>query len=330
MRRALVLAALLGCGGKDPGDTGDAVGDTADTGGRDTGGDTAAADLWAWCPAEATTSGDVPLIVGDGALYCAIGVGEDLADELAAHVQVRVVPGVYALPSGDGTVDYMLPVCLRGADEDVASTMAGTGTLTTTTSDFPYTGWWLDGQPLTFAGDPWTFGFSLTAFPQEGAMPPVVLDERLRHGDYPDTEAFVWVCRGDCATDQRYVWPCGVREPQEAPTLTVTFDRGWLSVWVEVVESFGPAVPAVFYRAEGELDGVGFSQADYWDLAHLPDHHNRGGGFLVRFDAPIGGACGLLAEVPSDDGSFRFERLRAATVDCAGAVVEELAGVGVE
>jgi hypothetical protein len=53
----------------------------------------------------------------------------------------------------------------------------------------------------------------------------------------------------------------------------------------------------VFLEGRGELDGTAFDQLDYWKLVYsAPHHHFSNRAFVVLFDQPISGACGLRVE----------------------------------
>lgn len=314
-----MFTLLLACTGEVPGDT-----DTDDT-------DTVPFDGWEWCPSadDAVTSGDLSIEVTSSAEYCAMASGSTLAEELAAHRMLRVIPGTYAWPGEAGTVDYTLPVCLLGPDVSVPSALGEAGELELVEGS-SYQSWFLQ-QPLVYGGEEKVFALTLNAYHPIDDLPVLIMDDSMVHGDYPDTDLQLRLCDGTCDGEVTGFYPCAPSVPTEEPRLTLSFDRGSLSVWVEEVPgTYGPSVPAVFYRAEGVLNGTAFSQTDYWSLAHIPDHHNRGGGFLVTFEAEIGGACGVTAEVPSDDGSYHFDELRAATIACDGTELEEMAGVVVE
>ena len=60
--------------------------------------------------------------------------------------------------------------------------------------------------------------------------------------------------------------------------------------------AIGGTEPGALVHAEGELDGVPFSQRDYWKLLYSPLHHHIGFDFAVLFETPIGLACGIKVE----------------------------------
>ena len=78
--------------------------------------------------------------------------------------------------------------------------------------------------------------------------------------------------------------------------------------------------PSSYVRAQGTLDGVAFDVTDYWRLPYNPEHHHFSRDFGVLFDAPIGGACGLVARKLDKWGEPPAAEV--ATVDWDLAVVE--------
>jgi hypothetical protein len=343
-----VLAVVLlstGCSG----DNGEAA---ADAGRSDAAADAATTD---GAPDAEVTDGVVPDgLSGDGdtpcapgykgdstwtyeltaeadAPYCVLGAGTTLWERLQNKAELRFVPGRYKLPDAEGDFTLTLPLCLTRPGEFSKITDAGSLSVTFTDwggsrhKQFAYR------QPLSLNGTSWTLESNWSVFQQTGQPnPQLIIDDQLVRGTNPDSESRYALCPNGVCDDRWAIYPCG--ENDTARSTTVTFARGTATFHASLVEGlFGAGgTVAGLWRAQGTLDGTSFGQTDYYKLAHQPDHHNIHGGFLVRFDQPIGGACGLEVHAPSTDGSFIYDQLEGWTIDCDGNQLQALDGLAVQ
>jgi hypothetical protein len=84
--------------------------------------------------------------------------------------------------------------------------------------------------------------------------------------------------------------------------------------------TLGGTEPGALVHAAGALDGVPFSQGDYWKLIYNPAHHHFARDFAVLFEAPIGLACGIKVEAKNGDPVLHtvacdLANIEARTVD---------------
>jgi hypothetical protein len=338
----LCLAALLAGPGCAGGDGGQDAGPDARDGGedgdaRDGGddGDGEAPALWPWCPAPSAYQGgswDHAAQVDDGALYCVLNQGATVEEDLGAKARLRIVPGSYPLPAASGQVDLLLPVCLE-LPGGQGSELSGPGPLAVTAEPY-HQGrrltWRLE-QPLLAGGRSWAFELFVTLYTYDAAagLPILALSDRLMLHE-PWGELYLSFRLGHA--ELGYPWPLLPCLPANSNRRVerVTFDRGWLEVWHDVVHDaeYGGGGPAILSRGFGALDGVAFDQQDYYKLGHLIAHHNWGGTFLVMFDEPVGSVCGLKLCVPSQDGGGPDPG--AWAMGCDLQPIEELAGLVLE
>jgi hypothetical protein len=96
-------------------------------------------------------------------------------------------------------------------------------------------------------------------------------------------------------------------------THTVELEGGELELSLRIGQSFASTEPGAFTGATGTWQGQAFEQLDYFKLIYVPFHHHFTRSFIVLFDEPIGGACGLRL---SDLDPFDLEAGTAATVNC--------------
>jgi len=99
---------------------------------------------------------------------------------------------------------------------------------------------------------------------------------------------------------------------------------GELELSLRIGESLASTEPGAFTGATGSWGGQAFSQLDYFKLIYVPFHHHFQRNFIVLFDAPIGGACGLRV---SNLDPFDLPAGEAATVDCD---LQDIAKVAIE
>lgn len=329
------------------GPTTDPDGDTRSFGDSHTGGDAPAGDQqagdqhagdqhaggdgapWSWCPdSSAYVGASWPYLatVTDEALFCVINNGISLPEILERRTQVRLVAGAYPLPDTVGTYTMTLPACLLRPG--VSSTHDGDGSLSVTIRD--YTTWYETAfeqtQPMAIGSDTWTLSLEIRVnTPTGDPMPPLLIDDRIRHDDLPGTSGW-YSLEGPGWPYRAPLFPCQSYDPAGRQQ-GVTFDRGHLNVQDHFIpDVFGAGnTAAQLTRAWGDLDGVSFDQEDFFHLAHRPDHHNSGGGFLVVFDAPINEACGLEVHIPSFDGGWA--NLEGWTLDCGLNRLNDLTGM---
>jgi hypothetical protein len=308
-------------------DAGSPDGNTQDAGAGDASG---FEDSWAFCPSGSLPGGDPSggqaVTVAEGAQFCLFNGGLPLAQALANAAVVRLTAGLYAFPDQSGRSRARLPFCVRAQGGRIASSAEG-GELTT--SRRPFLGdEMLEHfllQPLTLGGMPHTLFTQTSSYLRTGQPAPAI----VIGGDTfdPVSQVMQQLCPGEsCSTSSEVLAPCPA--PGEGQAATVHFDRGEMTVTTVVAGGGGGSVSAaILARAGGNLDGTSFEQADYFRLAHRPDHHNLGGGYLVLFERPIGQACGIEAYVPSRDGSYWVDAPAAWLVGCDLSRLEALANV---
>ncbi len=285
---------------------------------------------WSWCP-----PGDAAIFdptwpyaatVSD-ALYCAYAGHGDLLDTFRNAAQLRLLPGDYRLPLEEGSFPMLIPACALRRD-GLPSQLAGAGSLDVSAFVFSSATYWALtlNQALEISGLPFVLSLSVSIYDQSASgtpLPELTIPPQTVFGE---AEVFMALCPGeDCSGAGGVLYPCAA--PGSGQEVTIAFDRGSLTVFTYIFAGMGPSVPAALTRAHGTLDGVDFSQDAYFSLAHRPDHHNLGGGFLVHFDEPVAGACAILAEIPSPDGSFWISEPGAWLLDCDLNVIETLSGV---
>jgi hypothetical protein len=104
----------------------------------------------------------------------------------------------------------------------------------------------------------------------------------------------------------------------------LVFEGGQVDLVLRITPGYTMAggLPALFERAEGELDGVSFVQTDYWKLAFTGGvQHYLNRHFLVLLDQPVGEICGLKAE--NLDVWISDPPSRLTIVDCDLAEIEQ-------
>jgi hypothetical protein len=306
----------------DAGGLGDAsgAGDAEADGG--TGGE------WGFCPSSADAVADAAwsyaITVTGEAVLCSYAFGS-LDDGIRNARRIRFVPGTYPFPDVAGQYSFLIPAC--GVDRDGRQTVTSApGTLDLRID--PLIGL-LNRQyriETPFGDGSIRADISLWDRTSEGMpIPELILDANPSHGTFPDYEVMYLACPSTGCTGVEQLWPCPA--PGSGQASSITFDRGRLDVATYLFPAFGPSRPAALTRATGMIDGVAFEEDDYFQLAHRPDHHNRGGAYLVVFDQPIAGACGIEAQIPSSDGSFWIDRPAAWLIGCDLVEIEELSGV---
>lgn len=140
--------------------------------------------------------------------------------------------------------------------------------------------------------------WSWTGTPQAPVLDGSVLDH-YSSGDPNDTSpgyaTQLELCEGvacDDVPEDLQFESCNPDYPIERHT--ITFDRGQIVLDVRITGEVGGAeMVGAFTAASGTLDGMAFTQKDYFKLVYSADHHHMIRSFAVLFDAPIAGACGL-------------------------------------
>jgi hypothetical protein len=324
-------------GGPPPSDDAGSGGDDASTGGDDggtildqdpdggddlDGGGDSSSGNWAWCPDPSEYVGDNwgwTLRVSDAALYCgSFNEARTLKEEYVLKGRMRVIAGDYPVPSENGTWPFRLPVCfemLEPGDEPVHD---GVGTISSNHSE--YNGGiqyrFTIVQPMrTGSGTPWDYRLELNEWIPADQTVIDVLD-----GAWPDPYA-TWVTNILCHDGQQcwrnddYQYASCHFDTARHQWHKVDFEGGTVTYHFMMGDSMASTEPGAFVRAEGILDGVAFDQLDYYKLIYNPEHHHFTRDYAVLFDAPIAGACGLMATQMEAYEPTGNEEL--STIDCA-------------
>ena len=288
-------------------------------------------DLWNWCPDSAAYVGgdwSQAAVAEDGVIFCVINQGPTVEEAIGNKALLRFVPGTYPLPDEAGSFPVLLPTCILAAGGDTSKHL-DTGLLTVTIREIGTSTLMQIAltQPMLVGERQWDMGLGANLYYPIGESSSgfVIGDELItQDGDRQVSLYYNFTVEGTA-----YSWPVYPLEPAESSPreTSVTFDRGKLVVEANLYmeAEYGGQGPAILKRAQGELDEVSFEQRDYWRLAHLPAHHNWGGSFLVLFDEPIGSACGIKLEVPSQDGGG--PDLGAWTLDRDLRIIDALEGL---
>jgi hypothetical protein len=283
-------------------------------------GDLGPVKPWDCCPGQEvfdSPGGDLTLDVGDRALYCAIPPtpGPDPASVLSRLSRLLLIEGEYQVPAESGSWPVRLPLCLQLPDPDPELALDETGTLRVDHRSETYGNIlraWYDQNLLGPAGDTWLLTGQINVL-YEGSLPPVKFD-----GSYTSGVAFG--LQGPLDEWGAPMLGCG-REPSPDDFVTATFSGGHVNLRVEVVAvSMAGGVPSGFLRsANGILDGTEFYQSDYWSLAYVGGHHGWVNDYFLRFDQPIGQACGMWVT----DSRYPEFSATVRLLDCDLGVLEE-------
>jgi hypothetical protein len=234
-----------------------------------------------------------------GADYCGGWRGSrTLEQELAAKAKLHVTAGNYALPDGNGTYSFALPVCFEFPSGAVAPSFAGPGQITLKQSTHAPEVYYRDDfkQPLVSStASSWSFLGYLSFTSTVGVQPaPWVLDGTGLFAN--NTFQQLDLCTSDdCLDSVNDIWfdSCNP-ETYSLNRSTVTFDGGQVILEVRIATlPGGISESPVFVLASGTLDLVTFEQRDYWKLVYAASHHQFSRSFAVLFDSPINGACGI-------------------------------------
>ena len=154
---------------------------------------------------------------------------------------------------------------------------------------------WFITQPMrTGAGQVWEFKADLHTWMDTG-------DRFTITGDYEDPWGMTYfsfmLCQfvGQSWVDNRWYSSCHYDSatPQKH---TVTFEGGSIELFIRMGASPASTEQALFTAGTGTLDATPFEQSDYYKLIYNPEHHHFSRDFIVLFDAPISGACGIKVQ----------------------------------
>ncbi|MCB9759570.1 MAG: hypothetical protein H6739_06990 [Alphaproteobacteria bacterium] len=320
----MLILGPLACNGKDGvDDSADDSGVADDSGLTDDTG-VELPDAWDWCPTEAPAgqSGwSWPLEIGDRALYCgSFSEGRTLLEEIDTKAQLRLMAGTLQLPTEDVQGgEVTLPACVMMDLGEPGLITEGPGAVDSRFQEYGGITYYTHNFSIPMSGpngESWELALMINGEDSGGAA----LD-----GGHWDIDSGLWfsagLCEGSCDTGYwaRLFDSCtfaGI----DTDLHTFTFDGGTLRLELRIGASMASTEPAIFYRAEGTLDGTDFAQDDYWKLIYNPEHHHFSRDAIVFFDDPIGAACGISALNFDPWGEEPATRIQL--VDCDGAVLE--------
>ena len=279
-------------------------------------GDAGESDPWSGCPSADLVLHDpqwpVQLTVTDEAVYCAtFSESRTLEEELAAKLQLRVTPGDYRLPAQDHP-SYQLPICLRQQSGAAEAPSEGN----TEYDQHPFDD---DTEHQVSARlsyeENGQLNVRLQRTMESGEDPAFLLDGKENDSfDFDSYTAFELCSEpGDECFPDRLFTSCDFSGGQ-LNLHEVTLDEGQIRFELRLGESFAGTEPGAYVRASGTFEGVEFDQTDYFKLVYHPTHHHFERTFVVLFDEPIAGACGVLVHGLEKFGDDVADA--AYTVDC--------------
>ena len=285
---------------------------------------------WSGCPSAESVvqdpSSPLTLEVTQDAIYCATyNETRTLKEELAAKMQLRLTPGTYQVPNEAGA--WTLPACLKSPSGEVSASSGGQSEYSSTSFE--------DTTSHTFATRT-TFGAEqspllrvrLDATTDAASAPGFTVDGVENGMDFDAYQSFELCDEAgeDCFPDRIFdscSYESGVPNLHE-----VTLDTGTVTFELRLGDSFAGTEPGAYVRASGEFKGVVFDQSDYFKLIYHPTHHHFERAFVVLFDSPVDGACGIEVSALEPFGDDVPDE--AFTVDCALNRLEPLTVVGHE
>ena len=288
------------------------------------GADGADDPRWGSCPDESAYLGEsdwpATLQIANETTWCSsFNEVRKLEAEIDFLAKLQFIEGSYPFPAGSGTWPFVLPLCGEFLDPSLGLTHDGEGELTLNVADGNYRATY--SQPMSNGtGAPWIMQLTM-----DGPAPvtEVPIDGQYEFAWEMVTYESVRLCWESCNDNYDKMLqflPCQFDsiDPQYHD---LVFEGGEVTLELRIGGSFASTEPASFVSAEGSLDGVEFSQDDYWQLIYNPEHHHFSRDFIVLFDAPIAGACGLKVEnaKPWPDPP----PVRVTTVDCELNEIEE-------
>ena len=306
------ITSVLDGGSSAPATTVDA-GETSDGG---------VSDPWNGCPAVAEPSNPswpIGLRATEDAVYCAmINENRTLQEEQRAKLQLRVAAGDHRVPDVD-TSPFALPICVRDKEESWAVT---SGSVTAVKSE---------GEGTTS----YSLGFTQEFGDADARRFQMSLDQ-----SFPSGETVEFVLNGTenaglesyqsmdlCEVDGQYCFPTIIftscsYESGELNTHTVEFEGGEVTFDLRIGDSFAGTEPGAFVEARGTYADAAFLQKDYFKLVYHPAHHHFERAFVVLFDEPLAGACGIEVSGLEPFGDDVPDA--AFTVDCNLEHLDEL------
>jgi hypothetical protein len=303
--------------GGDSGSGGD-----AGSGGAGAGG-TAGTDI---CPTPDDAVGDPGwthhVIATATAVYCAtFEETRTLKQELEAKAKLLIAEGTYEIPDSGTDHAFALPLCLLTRD---AVLPLGTGTASHSAT--------VNGEITTHRHE---FAQPVTGSIQElqgeisfavGAGDPLQATLDGSHPEYGNGSWFsAIVCENpdECYSLASLRFDSCTHDKSTLNTHQIEFSGGSAELHLRLGVSMAGTEPGAFVRAFGSYSGTPFDQTDYFDLIYNPSHHHFTRDFVLLFDAPIDGACGLeLSAVEPWYGTQ--ESVVVYTVDCELNRLQEL------
>lgn len=298
-------------------------GSTATTEPQDGGpGDAGAVNPWASCPeavVPTNTAWPVRVNATEDAVYCALfNENRTLVEEKAAKMQLRIAPGVHHVPDVE-TAALALPACVRDEDDVFG---VETGSLSVTQSPG-------EGNTSYTLGFTQEFGSSdarrLEMRLEQTFDDGATIEFSLNGAETNELESYQSMDL--CDVDGEYCFPSIIfasckYESGELNTHTVEFEGGEVTFDLRIGESFAGTEPGAFVGARGTFGDASFAQSDYFKLIYHPAHHHFERAFVVLFDEPRDGVCGIEVSGLEPFGDDIPDA--AHTVDCDLQHIDEL------
>jgi len=309
-------------GGQGSGDAGNSPGGTTGEGGA--GGEEAVEPCGAEYVGSDSWRGTLRV---SGKPFAVCGAPREyrpLEKDLALKAVLRMPSGEYPLPEMAGTQSLTLPICLQTRSAAPLASAGGRVVTVLQTLDNRSSHRFRFTQPMSSGA---SVQLDAAVYPENGSFPELRLNPQGSTDKIDEYQHFSLCEEEECSgVDDVHFLPCNPTDYALARH-RVEFEGGHVILDLRVaVPKPGQATagtePAQFVRAQGELDGQSFEQADYFRLAYSPEHHHFVRSFAVVFDAPIAEACALRIEGldPFDGGESVGT---VSTADCALNVVEE-------
>ena len=263
------------------------------------------------------------------ALYCGaprFGYEGDIEEVLETKVQVRLVPGDYAIDLEPGRRLMHIAHCERGQRNGRVDNREGEVTVERSTVlgrdrvDIRI------DQPLEDRGDitrRW-LQIQISGFVDELAS-GVVLD-----GSRLDRDVSVLLCEGPCGRSDEEEASFSIRMDtcnfgglgREVHRLASSQDE--VTFEIDNAENPERAVDGQIVRAHGLIAGQAFSQTNFFDLAVDGAFGDRR--YMVRFNEPVGDVCGLRLDRahpwPGATWSSTMHRIRCNGTERTSSVLE--------
>lgn len=260
------------------------------------------------------------LHITDNANYCStFDEIRTLEEEYEKKAKLDFPAGDFPLPDVNGTYAYPLPFTLQFRDPDSAPQPSVMGSITANHDESRYRFTIIqameDGE-----GQAWEFKAMIYGPLAKAAT--VTIDGV--HNTVGSEETLMLnVCKGDCSQwlDRRGFDSCSFNNVTLEQHHVILSD-GVINLDFRKGMSMASTEPGLFTFANGMLGTSIFLQADFWKLIYNPSHHHFTRDFIVLFNTPISGACGVKVEnfIPWPDS----ELCTVHTVDCALKNIAEL------